>query len=103
MSGLVITLSRAETFVLTWGVRLVGVLGVTLALVWLGWQCIERILRWAHVYSHFRKWYLDKCVTQARAENEARAQKEYEARRAAEARGERPASAPIFGDDADVD
>lgn len=101
MSNLVLILSRAETFILTWGVRLVGVLGVTLALVVIGWKAIESILRWAHVYSHFREWYMDRCIAQAEAEHGARMQKEYEARRAAEVRGEKPPPDPLFDDEDD--
>lgn len=101
MNTIVITLSRVETFILTWAVHLVGVLGVALALVILGWKAIERILSWAHVYKHFREWYIDRCIAQAKAEHEARIQKEYEAQRAARARGETPPSDAIFDDEAD--
>lgn len=101
MNNLIVGLSRAETFVLTWGVRLVGVLGVTLALVVLGWKAIESLLQWARVYNEFRKWYMDGCFAQAKAERDAREKKEYEARRAAEARGEKPPPDPLFDDEDD--
>jgi hypothetical protein len=81
MNTLVIALSRAEFFALTWAVRLVGVLGVLLALLFLGGYLVQRILRWLDVYAAFRDWYITRGVEEIRAAQERR-RKADEAKRA---------------------
>lgn len=76
MSSILSALSQVELFVLSWGVRLVGVLGMILALMFVVWKVIERILRWANVYVAFREWYWAKICREQREKRSTSAKKE---------------------------
>jgi hypothetical protein len=55
-----------DVVVLLWALRLVGVIGLALMIVMAAWKIIAALLRWKHVYSAFREWYMIRCFDEVK-------------------------------------